>query len=229
MSQNRKLSVPADNPQYFSQTDWPLESPAMAMAGADQTSRLTVEEIGDLEPSITTEVVQSLLNIEKLAGKQGSTKAKTKRGLGSSLRRSALLHLHNTNLRFHLSYFRLFSSGQRRGSSGVENEYHPTPLPGGHQASGSLPTTPVKIMNNNSLFRHSTDSGKTINFQPSMSLIGTPISPSAAEPRSYYNIDNKSNTLKLSKTPVKHSKPPPGPSRTPQKVRSLSVGQSVPR
>ena len=78
MSQNRKLSVPADNPQYFSLTDWP-DSPAMAGAGAgdDQTSRLTVE-IGDLEPSITTEVVQSLLNIEKLAGKQGSTKAKTK-------------------------------------------------------------------------------------------------------------------------------------------------------
>ena len=82
-------------------------------------------------------------------------------------------------------------------------------------------------MNNNSLFRHSTDFGKPINFQPSMSL--TPISPSKAEARSYYNIDNKSNTLKLSKTPVKHSKPPPGPSRTPQKVRSLSVGQSVPR
>ena len=92
MSQNRKLSVPAHNPQYFSLTDWP-ESQAMAGAGAgdDQTSRLTVEEIGDLEPSITTEVVQSLLNIEKLAGKQGSTKAKTKRGLGSSLRRSASL------------------------------------------------------------------------------------------------------------------------------------------
>ena len=90
MSQNRKLSFPADNPQYFSVTDWP-ESPAMAGAGAgageDQTSRLTVEEIGDLEPSITTEVVQSLLNIEKLAGKQGSTKAKTNRGPWSSLRR----------------------------------------------------------------------------------------------------------------------------------------------
>ena len=83
MSQNRKLSVPADNPLY-----WQPEGPAMAGAGDDQTSRLTVEEIGDLEPSITTEVVQSLLNIEKLAGKQGSTKAKTKRGLGSSLRRS---------------------------------------------------------------------------------------------------------------------------------------------
>ena len=71
----------------------------MAGAGDDQTSRLTVEEIGDLEPSITTEVVQSLLNIEKLAGKQGSTKAKTKRGLGSSLRRSGspLLHLNNIN------------------------------------------------------------------------------------------------------------------------------------
>ena len=84
-------------------------------------------------------------------------------------------------------------------------------------------------MNNNSMFRLSTDSGRAINFQPSMSLIGTPISPSKAEQRSYYNIDNKSNTLKLSKTPVKHSKPPPGPSRTPQKMRSLSVGQSVPR
>ena len=71
----------------------------MAGAGDDQTSRLTLEEIGDLEPSITTEVVQSLLNIEKLAGKQGSTKAKTKRGLGSSLRRSGspLLHLNNIN------------------------------------------------------------------------------------------------------------------------------------
>ena len=88
MSQNRKLSIPADNPQYFSLSgDWPVAA-AMAGAGEDQqTSRLTVEEIGDLEPSITTEVVQSLLNIEKLAGKQGSTKAKTKRGLGSSLKR----------------------------------------------------------------------------------------------------------------------------------------------
>ena len=89
MSQNRKLSVPADNPQYFSLSpDWPVAA-AMAGAGGEHshTSRLTVEEIGDLEPSITTEVVQSLLNIEKLAGKQGSTKAKTKRGLGSSLRR----------------------------------------------------------------------------------------------------------------------------------------------
>ena len=91
MSQNRKLSVPADNPQYFSlSADWPVAT-AMAGAGAggdhSRTSRLTVEEIGDLEPSITTEVVQSLLNIEKLAGKQGTTKAKTKRGLGSSLKR----------------------------------------------------------------------------------------------------------------------------------------------
>ena len=88
MSQNRKLSVPADNPQYFSLTEWP-EGSAMARAGDDQTSRLTVEEIGDLEPSITNEVIQSLHNIEKLAGKQGSTKAKTKGGLGSSLRRLA--------------------------------------------------------------------------------------------------------------------------------------------
>lgn len=88
MSQNRKLSVPADNPQYFSLTDWP-EGSSMARAGDDQTSRLTVEEIGDLEPSITNEVIQSLHNIEKLAGKQGSTKAKTKGGLGSSLRRLA--------------------------------------------------------------------------------------------------------------------------------------------
>ena len=111
----------------------------------------------------------------------------------------------------------------------MENEYHPSPLPGGHQASGSLPTTPTKIINNNSLFRLSTDSGRTINFQPSMSLIGTPISPPKAEPRSYYNIENKSNTLRQSKTPVKHSKPPPGPSRTPQKVRSLSAGQTIPR
>ena len=99
MSQNRKLSVPADNPQYFSLSgDWPV-APAMAGAGGDQpatststsrtsrTTGLTVEEIGDLEPSITTEVVQSLLNIEKLAGKQGGSKAKTKKGLGSSLKR----------------------------------------------------------------------------------------------------------------------------------------------
>ena len=85
------------------------------------------------------------------------------------------------------------------------------------------------MMNNNSLFRLSTDSGKTINFPPSMSMIGTPISPSAGEPRSYYNIENKSATLKVSRTPVKHSKPPPGPGRTPQKMRSLSVGQTVPR
>ena len=100
MSQNRKLSVPADNPQYFSLSgDWPV-APAMAGAGGDHTSTatsrtsrtsrttgLTVEEIGDLEPSITTEVVQSLLNIEKLAGKQGGSKTKTKKGLGSSLKR----------------------------------------------------------------------------------------------------------------------------------------------
>ena len=123
----------------------------------------------------------------------------------------------------------MFSSGQRRGSAGVENEYHPAPLPGGHQASGSLPTTPTKIINNNSLFRLSMDSGKTINFQPSMSSIGTPVSPSNLESRCYYNIENKSSTLKVIKTPVKHSKPPPGPSRTPQKVRSLSAGQTVPR
>ena len=84
-------------------------------------------------------------------------------------------------------------------------------------------------MNNNSMFRLSTDSGRAINFQPSMSLIGTPISPAKPESRSYYNIENKSNTLKLSKTPVKHSRPPPGPGRTPQKVRSLSAGQTVQR
>ena len=50
-------------------------------------------------------------------------------------------------------------------------------------------------MNNNSMFRLSTDSGRAINFQPSMSLIGTPISPAKPESRSYYNIENKSNTL----------------------------------
>ena len=85
------------------------------------------------------------------------------------------------------------------------------------------------MLNNNSLFRLSTDSGKTINFPPNLSLLGTPMSPPQGEPRCYYNIENKSATMKVSKTPVKHSKPPPGPSRTPQKMRSLSGGQTIPR
>ena len=212
MSQNRKLSVPADNPQYFSVTASPGQGAAMP-GELPATPRLTPQDLGDLEPTMTTEVVQSLINIEKLAEKQSSTKSKTKRRLGS--------------------LFSLFSSGHRRGStSGVENEYIPTPA---GQAYGSLPSTPTKIShNNNNLFRLSTDSSKTLHRGAS---IGTPISPakSEAEARPYYNIDNKSATLRLgSKTPAKNSKPPPGPSlagrlQTPQKVRSISGGNTIQR
>ena len=214
MSQNRKLSGPADNPQYFSVTEWPTQAQGAAMATEDlNTPRLTMEDLGDLEP--TTEVVESLRTIEKLAEKQSSTKSKTT----------------STKLRKLGSWFSLFSSSQRRGSSsGVENEYIPTPA--GHQY-GSLPSTPTKNNNNNS-FRLSTDSSKTHRAR-----LGTPISPAKTEPepepepRSYYNLESRSNTLRPtgSKTPAKHNKPPPGPCRlpTPQKTRSFSAGNSFQR
>ena len=200
MSQNRKLSVPADNPQYFSLTP--------VMADQDHAARLTAGDLGDLEPAMTTEVVESLRNIEKLAEKKSSTKSKSRGRLGS--------------------FFSLFSSGQRRGSSsGVENEYIPSPA---GQAYGSLPSTPTKTCNNNNLFRLSTDSSKTLNRA---ALLATPVSPAKTEeePRSYYNIESRASSLTGGRTPVKHSKPPPGPGRllTPQKTRSFSAGNTLQR
>ena len=66
MSQNRTLSGPADNPQYFSVTA--RQGQGAAMAGElPATPRLTAQDLGDLEPTMTRSVCDSCLGITLLS------------------------------------------------------------------------------------------------------------------------------------------------------------------
>ena len=64
---------------FITPMEWPAVAPLVHAINTLKAEKDAVKEIGDLEATITTEVVQSLLNIEKLAGKQGGSKAKTKK------------------------------------------------------------------------------------------------------------------------------------------------------
>ena len=162
MSQNRKLSFPADNPEYFNVSNWQggemtMASPRNAESSSRQLLHLDSINRDNLEP--TNEVMECLENIEKLAEKQNGSKSRTKKRLGSLKR--------------------LFSTGNRRGSSaGVENEYLPSPSPSGNQY-GSLPSTPTKVTNNN-VFRLSSDSAKTATKSLSRASSQLPPAPSPA-------------------------------------------------
>jgi len=161
-----------------------------------------------LEP--TSEVVESLKHIEKLAEKQNS-KSRTKKRLGSLKR--------------------LFSTGSRRvSSSAEENEYLPTPS-GFQSGSGtaSQPTTPTRVTNNMQ-FRLSTDSTKSASRAQTLNKPKTsqlpPLSPAINIERkvsqSYYNVSEQqtSNKPPILRTPVRSTKPPSGVSQTPQRHRS---------
>ena len=143
-----------------------------------------------MEP--TTEVMESLKNIEQLAEKQNS-KSRPKKRLGSIKR--------------------LFSIGSSRGSSsGVENEYISSPA--GNQYSGSLPSTPTKINSNTNPFRLSTDSAKSVPRATTHSATSAfPMGPGQAA-RTYYNVENRDSVdgkpppSASARTPLKSCKPP---------------------
>jgi len=215
MTENRKPSVPADNPEYFNLADW--EGIVGDGSSQAETNQAILNNLGDLEP--TNEVFESLVAIEKLSEKQNSTKTKKKK-LGSSLKR-------------------LFSSSNRRSSgSGLENEYLPTPASPNDPSKmfGSLPNTPTKTPHN-PFFRHSSES-KTLKI-PVNRTLSQPLSPITPEKcssnpisRWYYNTDEiktPSIVSKPVKTPVKSSKPPPAPtkSNTPRKTSVTSPLKSV--
>ena len=218
MNHTRKLSLPADNPEYFnvSQSDTD-QRPRLVMGPDTVTYRRQTSDISDIfEP--TDEVRESLENIEKLAEKQKSRASKNRLG----------------------SLKRLFSSGARRGSSsGVEeNEYLPTPA--GHHQSGSLPCTPTKLNNNNNIFRLSTDStnsSQTVS-QVSSSMTRTLPTPQPSKTTSmstaalhktssvsYQNIPTIEPVIKskppANVTPVKSSLPP-----VPLSAKTSLKGQS---
>ena len=224
MNQNRKLSFPADNPEYFnvSNVNW-HQGPQMTMATG--TSRTSAESYASSRPTLhhldsinsdfmepTSEVMESLKNIEKLAEKQNS-KSRTKKRLGSLKR--------------------LLSIGSSRGSSsGVENEYISSPA--GNQYSGSLPSTPTKIPSNTNPFRLSTDSAKSVPRASSQSVASSvaPMSTGQAA-RTYYNVENRDavDTGKpppsaAARTPLKSCKPPTGQSGLAQRQRGVSGGST---
>ena len=201
MNHTRKLSLPADNPEYFNICQPETEQRPRLVMGPDAvTYRRQTSDISDIfEP--TDEVRESLENIEKLAEKQKSRASKNRLG----------------------SLKRLFSSGARRGSSsGVENEYLPTPA--GHQG-GSLPCTPTKL-NNNNIFRLSSDSttsSQTVTNNLTRTKTLPPALPIHSTSVSYQNIPfepviKSKPPASASVTPLKSSLPPaPQSSRTPLK------------
>ena len=192
MDQRRKFSLPADNPEYFNvaagwrQSDVNTSEVVTTSAGAGGgQTMMNLDNISELiEP--TSEVVQSLKNIEKLAEKQNSSKSRKSR-LGSLKR--------------------FFSSGGRRESSaGVENEYLPAPAP--HHHYGSLPTTPTKVTNNN-VFRLSTDSTKSVLIKPKVQTISKSCSVTAnldvnKNETTYYNVTSVEK-FTAPKTPIRPS------------------------
>ena len=204
MTENRKLSVPADNPEYFNLADW--EGIGGDGSSQAETNQAILNNLGDLEPP--REVFDSLVSIEKLTEKNNAKTKKKK--LGSSLKR-------------------LFSSSNRRNSgTGLENEYLPTPSSpnDAFKAFGSLPSTPTKTPHN-PFFRHSSES-KSLKT-PLTRQLSNPLTPTTPDKgtnpssRWYYNTqqDAKSSAKpKSAKTPVKSSKPPSGPnkSNTPRKT-----------
>jgi len=214
MTENRKLSVPADNPEYFNLADW--EGIGGDGSSQAETNQAILNNLGDLEPP--REVFDSLVSIEKLTEKNNAKTKKKK--LGSSLKR-------------------LFSSNNRRNSgSGLENEYLPTPSSPNDtfKAFGSLPSTPTKTPQN-PFFRHSSESKSlksTLSRQVSNPMTPTTPDNSTNNPSSkfYYNTqENKASGSakpKSAKTPVKSSKPPPGPnkSNTPRKTSVTSPMKS---
>jgi len=104
--------MPADNPEYFS------------LGILKEPNKSFFESFGDLEP--THEVFESLITIEKLAGKQNNSNKSRKKRISNSLRR-------------------LFTPGSRRESAS-ENEYLPSPsspLSPPH-SYGSLPSSPKR-------------------------------------------------------------------------------------
>ena len=221
MNQNRKLSFPADNPEYFnvSNVNW-NHAPQMTMATA--TPRTSAESSASSRPVLhhldsitsdfmepTSEVMESLKNIEKLAEKQNS-KSRTKKRLGSLKR--------------------LLSIGSSRSSTtGVENEYISSPA--GNQYSGSLPSTPTKIPSNTNPFRLSTDSTKSVPRISGHSV--SSVAPlSSGQARTYYNVehrdsvDGKPPPSAAARTPLKSCKPPTGHSGLAQRQRGVSGGSA---
>ena len=211
MNKNRKLSFPADNPEYFNVSNVNWQGPEITMATPMTSDELSSSERPKLhhldsinsdfmEP--TSEVMESLKNIEKLAEKQNSkSRAKNRLGLGSLKR--------------------LLSIGSSRGTTtGVENEYISSPS--GNQY-GSLPSTPTKITANP--FRLSTDSVKSVARTPTHSISSTPAMSQGA--RTYYNVYNRDSVdgkpPAALRTPLKSCRPPSGLA---QRQRGISAGSS---
>ena len=222
MNQNRKLSFPADNPEYFnvSNVNWQQGQQMTMTTGTSRTSaessaasRPVLHHLDSINSDFmepTTEVMESLKNIEKLAEKQNS-KSRTKKRLGSLKR--------------------LLSIGSSRGSStGVENEYISSPA-GNQYSGGSLPSTPTKIPSSANSFRLSTDSAKSVARTSTHSITSAPMSPVQAG-RTYYNVesrdsvDGKPPPSAAARTPLKSCKPPTGHSGLAQRQRGVSGGSA---
>jgi len=199
MAGNGKLSVPpADNPEYFNFSDW--EGIGGDGSSQAETNQAILNNLGDLEPP--REVFDSLVSIEKLTEKNNSKSKKKK--IGSSLKR-------------------LFSSSNRRNSgTGLENEYLPTPSTPNDtfKMSGSLPSTPTKTPHN-PFFRHNSESkSHRSSLTRQLSNPATPSTPDKAitstpSSKLYYNTHATKTATKPTAfiSPVKSSKPPPGPSK----------------
>ena len=206
MSQAEKISVPADNPEYFNSVSvrqWTLDHHHHQSSSSVNSHMNTFSPRSSDPVMVEPEVVESFRTIEKLCQEKSrsSIKSKTSKKFGSLKR--------------------LFSSGSRRNSSDLDTSETsaPPPLTSSNQYA-SLPSTPRRARTN--LFRLSSDSMRSIN----KCLAQAPqSSPSHAQ--------RAGAGAKPPRNPVKQTKPPPGviiPSsstsfhRIPARTRSLSSG-----